>query len=244
MDMTYVWLVLVSVVGGFLQSAVGFGYAVFVMVFFPMFLPSIPAASTVSCLMCLLASSAMLFQYRKFVQPKKVLWPIASYFLVMPFAIRLATRIPKREMSILLGVFLLGVGLYYLFYSEKLRIPCTPAAGLGAGALSGLFSGLFAVSAPPAALYCLSIMESKEAYVSTLQFFFVITNIYAMTVRIINGLLSGQILLWSLFATAGMSVGMLAGDAVYRKADLSSIKRWVFLFISIMGLWTILSNLL
>ncbi|MEA5060077.1 MAG: sulfite exporter TauE/SafE family protein [Candidatus Pelethousia sp.] len=243
MDMTYVWLVLVSLVGGFLQAAVGFGYAVFVMVFFPLFIPSIPAASTVSCLLCMLASSWMLIQYRKSVQPKKVLWPIGAYFLVMPFAILLATRIPQREMSIALGVFLLAVGIYYLFYSGKLRIPSTPAAGLITGALSGVFSGLFAVSAPPAALYCLSVMETKEAYVSTLQFFFVVTNTYALTVRAMNGLITGQVLLWSLAAAVGMSLGMLAGGLVYRRADLSRIKRWVFIFIAVMGLWTIVSNL-
>lgn len=242
MDMTYLWLVLVSLIGGFLQAAVGFGYAVFVMVFFPLFLPSIPEACTVSCLLCLLASSWMLFQYRKYVQPKKVLWPIAAYFLVMPLAIRWATRIPQRELGIALGAFLLAVGLYYLFYSDKLHIPSTPAAGLAAGGLSGAFSGLFAVSAPPAALYCLSVMETKEAYVSTLQFFFVVTNLYAMTVRTLNGLVTGQVLLWSLFAAAGLFSGMLAGSMVYRRADLSSIKRWVFIFIVLMGLWTILSN--
>lgn len=244
MDLTYVWLIAVSLVGGFLQSAVGFGYAVFVMVFFPLFLPSITEAGTVSCLMCLVSSVYLFIHYRKAAQPKRIIWAVVAFFIVMPPAIRLATRIPQREMSILLGAFLLAVGIYYLFYSEKLRIPCTPAASLAAGGLAGAFSGLFAVSAPPAALYCLSVMDSKEAYIGTLQFFFAVTNIYAASVRVINGLVTAQVLHWSLFTTAGMAGGMILGEMAYRRADLSSIKRWTFLFIALMGLWTMVSNLL
>ena len=244
MDTTGFWLALTSLVGGFLQPVVGFGYAVFVMIFFPLFLPSITDATTITCLMCLVSSSWLLIQFRKSAQPKRVSWLIVSFLVAMPIAMHLATLIPRKEMGILLGIFLLAVGLYYLIYSEKLRIPCTPAAGLSTGVIAGIFSGLFAISAPPAALYCLSVMDTKEGYIATLQFFFVVTNIYATTVRIINGLITLEILRLSAFASIGMAVGMLLGEMVYRKADLPLIKRWSFIFIALMGVWTIISNLI
>lgn len=244
MDMTIFWLVSTAFIGAFLQAAMGFGYAVFVMVFFPLILPSIGEAATVCSLTSLLISGSMLFSYRKSVQPKKVLWPIVTYFVVAPFAIRLASHIPQREMGVALGLFLLAVGIYYLFSADKLRIPCTPAAGLAAGAVTGLFGGLFSVSGPPAALYCLSVTDTKEAYVSTLQFFFFTTNIYTAFVRVMNGFVTVTVLTWSLLAGLGMVAGILLGGAVYKRMDLSSIKRWVFLFISLMGLWIIASNLL
>ncbi len=244
MDMTIFWLVSTAFVGAFLQAAMGFGYAVFVMVFFPLILPGINEAATVSVLTGLLISGSMLFSYRRSAQPKKVIWPIGVYFVVAPFAIRLAAYIPQRELGMALGLFLLAVGIYYLFSADKLRIPCTPTAGLIAGAVTGLFGGLFSVSGPPAALYCLSVTDSKESYVGTLQFFFFTTNIYTAIVRVINGFVTGAVLIWSLLAGLGMVAGILLGGAVYKRMDLSSIKRWVFLFISLMGLWIIASNLL
>ncbi len=244
MDLTTFWLVSTAFIGAFLQAAMGFGYAVFVMVFFPLILPSINEAVTVCALTSLLISGSMLFTYRKSAQPKKVLWPIGIYFVVAPFAIRLGTHIPHRELSIALGLFLLAIGLYYFFSADKLRIPCTPATGIAAGAVTGLFGGLFSVSGPPAALYCLSVTDSKDAYVGTLQFFFFTTNVYTMIVRVINGFVTGVVLTWSLFAGLGMVAGILLGGAAYKRMDLSSVKRWVFLFISLMGVWIIASNLL
>lgn len=244
MDLTYVWLIAVSIVGGVLQEALGFGYAVIVMVFFPMFLPSVPAAATVCCLVCLVCSSVMLVQFRKSVRPKTMLWPILAFFLIMPLANYLATRLPQGVMTLALGGFLLVLGGYYLFGSSRIHISGSPTSGLVAGSVSGLFSGLFAVSAPPMALYFLSILEDKAAYMGTFQLFFVVTNLYAMTVRTINGLVTGEVLLWALLSSVGMGAGLLIGNRLCRKADLSVMKTWVYLFIALMGLWTIISYFL
>jgi len=243
MDMTYVWLVLVSLAGGFLQSAIGFGYATVVMVFFPMVLPDMPIASTVCAVLSLLASSTMFIQYRKSARPKHVLWLIVAFFVVMPFAVSWSTRVPKLVLSVIFGLFLVLLGLYDLFAADKIRIPRTRAAGIIAGALSGVLGGLFSVSAPPAALYCLSTLDTKEAYIGTLQFFFLITNAYAVGVRAFNGLVTSQVLVWSLAASGGVLLGLWSGRMAFGKhADLARVKRWVFIFIACMGAWTILSN--
>lgn len=243
MEMIYVWLVLVSLAGGFLQSAIGFGFAVIVMAFFPIFLPSIPVAATVNAVLSVVASSTMFLQYRKAARPKHVLWLILAYFVIMPFAVAWSADAPKLVLSIVFGAFLVLLGVYYLFNADKSRIPHTPVAGMVTGLTAGVFGGLFSVSAPPAALYCLSTLDTVEAYIGTLQFFFLTTNIYSLGVRAFNGMITSQVLLWSLVAVAGLMSGLLLGKTVLAKrTDLSRIKKWVFIFIACMGAWTILSN--
>lgn len=242
MEMVYIWLVLVSFAGGFVQAAVGFGYAALVMVFFPAFLPSIPVASTVCSVLSLIGSVVMFFQHRRAARPKRVLWPVLIYFVVLPFVVAWSIGAPKLVLSVAFGIFLVLLGLYYLFRADKIRIPATPAAGMTVGLLAGVFSGLFAVSAPPVALYCLSTLDTKEEYMGTLQFFFLVTNTYAVSVRTVNGLVTSQVLLWSLVASGGMLLGMWLGQFAYKRANLSRIKTWVFVFIACMGAWTIVSN--
>ncbi len=243
MDMTYVWLVVVSLVGGLLQAAIGFGYATVVMAFFPLFLPSIPIASAVCVVLSLLASSIVFIQYRKAAQPKHVLWPIAVYFVVMPFAVAWSTHTPKLILSVVFGLFLLLLGLYHLFSADKMRLPPNTGTGVAVGLFSGLFGGLFSVSAPPIALYCLSTLDTKEAYIGTLQFFFLITNIYSVGVRAFSGTVTPQVLVWSLAASGGLLLGLLLGRAAFRKqGDLTRVRRGVFIFIACMGIWTIISN--
>lgn len=76
MDPLYPLLFLVSLAGGFCQTALGFGYTVVVMLFLPMLLPSIPEAATVSCLTAVFCTIAIILQFRKAIRPKAVLWPI------------------------------------------------------------------------------------------------------------------------------------------------------------------------
>lgn len=243
MELVFLWLVLASFAGGFLQAAIGFGYAAVVMAVFPLFLPSIPVSSTVCAVLSLVASSTMFFQYRKDARPKHVLWLIVAYFVVMPFAAVWSAGASKLVLSVIFGLFLVLVGLYYLLTADKTRISATPKAGIVTGALAGLFGGLFSVSAPPAALYCLSTLESKEAYVGTLQFFFLTTNLYSVGVRAVNGQVTGQVLVWSLVAAGGLLLGLWLGRVgLYQRANLARVKSWVFIFIMCMGVWTIVSN--
>lgn len=243
MELTYLFLVLVSFAGGFLQAGIGFGCAMIVMAFFPLFLPSIPIASTVSALLALLASLALFFQYRRDAQPRHVFWPIAVYFVAMPFAVAWSAKAPTLVLSTIFGAFLVLLGLYYLSAANKLRIPSSRGTGMVVGLLSGILGGLFSVSSPPIALYCLSTLETKEAYLGTLQFFFLITNAYAVGVRACNGLITRQVLIWSLAAAGGLLLGLwLGGFALKKLANLSRIKRWVFVFIACTGVWIILSN--
>lgn len=241
--MTYLWLALASFAGGFLQTAIGFGLATLVMAFFPLFLPSIPIASSVCALLSMVGSCTVFIQYRKAARPKHVLWPILAYFVVMPFAVAWSAGAPKLVLSIIFGIFLLLLGLYYLFTAEKIRIPHTAGAGIVTGLLSGLFGGLFSVSAPPIALYCLSMLDTKDEYFGTLQFFFLITNFYAVGVRAFNGLVTPQVLVWALVASGGMLIGLWFGKAFFRtRSDITHIKTWVFAFIACLGVWIAVSN--
>ena len=194
MDPLYPLLFLVSLAGGFCQTALGFGYTVVVMLFLPMLLPSIPEAATVSCLT---------------------------------------------------GVFCtIAIILPYMFFAKNLRIAPTPGAGILAGGVSGLFGGLFSVSAPPAALYCLSVLEDKDAYMATMQFYLLTTNIYAVLVRFLSGMVTPSVWIWSGASVLGMLLGVFLGRLVYSRVKLEMLKQWIYVFIALMGLWTALSHFL
>ena len=244
MEMTYIWLILASMLGGMLQVVLGFGYAVLAMVFFPLFLSDVPASATVCCLASFVCSISIFLQFWRAARPRAMLWPLIAFFIIMPLSNLLAIRLPQQGMELALGVFLIALGLYYLLGAQNLRLRVTPATGLVAGSVSGLFSGLFAVSAPPIALYCLSVLDDKDAYMGTTQFFFVVTNLYAATVRTVNGLVTRQVLLWTLLSALGICAGVLLGRLIYRRVQLNAMKNWVYIFVTAMGVWTVISYFL
>lgn len=221
MDPLYPLLFLVSLAGGFCQTALGFGYTVVVMLFLPMLLPSIPEAATVSCLTAVFCTIAIILQFRKAIRPKAVLWPIIAFFVMMPITGYLSLRIPQAGLELILGFFLIALGLYYMFFAKNLRIAPTPGAGILAGGVSGLFGGLFSVSAPPAALYCLSVL-----------------------VRFLSGMVTPSVWIWSGASVLGMLLGVFLGRLVYGRVKMEMLKQWIYVFIALMGLWTALSHFL
>lgn len=131
-----------------------------------------------------------------------------------------------------------------MFFAKNLRIAPTPGAGILAGGVSGLFGGLFSVSAPPAALYCLSVLEDKDAYMATMQFYLLTTNIYAVLVRFLSGMVTPSVWIWSGASVLGMLLGVFLGRLVYSRVKLEMLKQWIYVFIALMGLWTALSHFL
>ena len=244
MDPLYPLLFLVSLAGGFCQTALGFGYTVVVMLFLPMLLPSIPEAATVSCLTAVFCTIAIILQFRKAIRPKAVLWPIIAFFVMMPITNALSLVIPQAGLELILGCFLIALGLYYMFFAKDLRIAPTPGAGILAGGVSGLFGGLFSVSAPPAALYCLSVLDDKDAYMATMQFYLLTTNIYAVLVRFLSGMVTPSVWIWSGASVLGMLLGVFLGKLVYGRVKLEMLKKWIYVFIALMGAWTVISHFL
>ena len=110
----------------------------------------------------------------------------------------------------LLGVVLVAFSLYFLLFQKKIRLKPTVPNGVLAGTLGGVLNGLFATGGPPVVLYLSSAMQDKTAYFATIQFYFAFTNLYATIMRLANGMITAEILLY----TAVGAVGCLRGDRV------------------------------
>lgn len=48
------------------------------------------------------------------------------------------------------------------------------------GSISGVMGGMFAMPGPPLVLYCVSTLEDKREYVTTLQAFSVVFNVFIL----------------------------------------------------------------
>ncbi len=78
---------------------------------------------------------------------------------------------------------LILIGIYFMLFSTRIKLPTTKRVQVRAGALSGLMGGFFGMQGPPAVLYFIQSEPTKEHYMSMAQTYFLIGNVMMTGVR-------------------------------------------------------------
>ena len=233
--MHILFVFLIGIGAGFIQRVSGFGLGIFSMIFFPHFLPA-QAGSAISCIHSSITSSYNAIRYRKHVRYQTVLPILAAAFLTIPIAVRLAKRVSADSFRMLLGIVLIAFSLYFLIFQKKIRLKPNLRNGIFAGTLGGVLNGLFATGGPPVVLYLSSAMADKTVYFATIQFYFAFTNLYATLMRIINGMITPQILLYAGIGAVSCLLGDRIGRFVFDKLDVEKLRRIIYIGMIISGI--------
>ena len=222
-------LILVSVGGGFVQRVSGFGLGIFVMLFFPYLLPGYAMGAAISCLMSVVGSGYNAFSYRKHIRFKLVLPLICAAAVTIPIAVYFSSSAPEALMKRLLGIVLVALSIYFLFFSKKVSIRPTVTNGVLAGALGGTLNGLFSTGGPPVVLYLVHAATDPKVYFATIQFYFALTNLYSTVMRLLNGIITWEVMAWFGFSLIGWAVGNRIGVKVFEKLNGESLKRVIYI---------------
>jgi len=240
-EMLYVFLP--CIVGGVIQASTGFGGGIFIMLFFPLFLP-ILKSSALSTLVSAWACLTLAWKFRKHATPKIVIMPAIFYFIFSFLAIRFAKNADLGSLKAFFGLFLVVMALYFMFFADRIKIKANLLSAFICGGISGVASGLFGIGGPPMVIYILAITgDDKNAYIANSQLFFSITCLYTTTVRILSGILTVDLLPLVIPGMLGMYVGKTIGTKIVEKIDIVFMKKLIYGFLGLSGLLTFVTNI-
>lgn len=228
-------LILVGAGAGFVQRVSGFGLGIFAMLFLPYFMPSHAAAAAVSCLFSCGTSLYNAARYRRDISFRTLLPLLCAAMAVIPVAVHFSAAVPEKLLKALLGVVLIALSVYFLFFSQRVHIRPTVVNGVLAGGVGGLLNGLFSTGGPPVVLYLVHATSDKMVYFATIQFYFAATNIYSTAVRVANGIITWEILLYAAIGMAGCALGNLIGTRVFNKLNAQRVKQVIYAGMIISG---------
>lgn len=218
-----------------MQRVSGFGLGIFAMMFLPFFLPSHTAAATISTLFSCVTSTYNAIRHRKNVAYRTVFPMLVAALITIPIAVYFSAKVPAATFKRLLGIILILLSIYFIFFSKHFRVAPTRLNGAIAGTLGGALSGLFSTGGPPAVLYLSNATENNITYFASIQFYFCFTNLYSTATRILNGMITTEILLYAIIGTIGCMVGDLFGRAVFQKLNSIRLKRIIYIGMIISG---------
>ncbi len=240
--MQVVWLGLTVLVGTFLQTSIGFGFAVFAMAIFPLLYPY----GTAIALMQAIGVVNTLFLTVRF--HRSIRWRTMLPLLIPTLAFGLlftvvSFSLDTRYLRIALGALLVLLSLYFLRFAATVSIKPTLFNGVAMGVVSGVSNGLFGIGGPPAALYLLPAIGEKTPYLATIQAYFTLCNITNLSVRIAHGALVEGHVVDILIGWLAVLIGTLCGLWAFKRVNQNALKRLVYAFIGLNGLWVVVQEL-
>ncbi|MBO5868050.1 MAG: sulfite exporter TauE/SafE family protein [Oscillospiraceae bacterium] len=235
-----IMLILVSAGAAFVARVSGFGSGIFAMLFLPYLFGDTITAAAVSGLWSAVTAIANAIKYRKSVQ-FKLIWPIIiPAMILLTLSLQLSMNVPTGAMMVVLGIVLILLSLYFLFFSHRIQLKASIPVSITVGSVGGILSGLFSTGGPPIVLYLSSILNDKILYFATIQCYFAITDIYGIINRVLSGIITWKVLLFAAIGWIGSYIGNQLGTLVFDRLDGAKIKKIIYIGMIISGILMIL----
>jgi len=235
MGLEYVYFAIIFFIAGIAPELTGFGVATISMALLPFLLPlsvAIPLVAIISAtatgIVALRTKTRNLFKYiRPLIVGSAIGVTLGMVFLHL---------LDEQLLTVVLGIFLVVYALYGLFFKGHL-LPTGNVTGTATGFVAGFFGASFNVHGPLVGLYLSSNDELSKTEVKDLMATYMfVAGLFIIVGHTISGRVSGEVLLYALFALPFLLAGLVVGKRIFKKVNIIWIKRGIYLFVLAAGI--------
>lgn len=239
--LTCVFIFLLTIVASFIQRVSGFGFGIFVMMFFPFFLSSYGESVMLSGLLAGSTALMIAIKNRKYIR-WRLMWLVTFFNVLFSFvATEYMRSLSNDSLKQCLGVVLILIALYFFVSEGKIAgIFKSKPAQVTIGSISGVMGGMFAMPGPPLVLYCISTLKDKREYVTTLQAFSVVFNLFYTLFRFKAGFYSDNTLIYWLIGLGGAVIGSSLGARCFEIISNRTLRYIVYVMMILSGIVAII----
>lgn len=238
----YVGTMLISFIAGLMQAITGFGGGIVIMTVLPN-LVSMNAAPAISGAVCTPLSWSISWKYHKYMSLRLTIFPCIVYIAACTIAIQISSCIDMNYLKPVFGAFLIFMGLYFMFFSGKIKVTGNYLTAFVCSAASGALGGFFGIGGPFLVLYFLSETKSKEEYLGSINFLFAITTLYQLFARVAAGILTANMFPLILLGCLSVLLGRVAGSHIVDRMNAERMKTIIYIFLIFAGILTTINSL-
>lgn len=229
-------IILLCIGASFIQRTTGFGFGIFIMTMLPYFTATYGEATTLSGLWAMTTSLFVAVKMHRYLSWKRLWLILLTFVVISSLSVFALKRMNNELLNRILGVVLMLCSLYFAFFSKRIQLKPNRSTQIGAGMLSGLMGGFFAMQGPPAVLYFISSEKDKEHYMAMVQCYFLLGNLTMTVSRAFNGFLTPAVGVDFLYGLGGVLIGSSIGAFVFRRIPGRLFRYVVYTYIGISGL--------
>lgn len=233
----------VAFIGAIIQATMGFGGAVLLINVMPFFFPVTKSVALVQGSVIIINIVFTIIYYKKIRWD--ILWPalIPGIGLGIVFSI-ISISLNAEMMTILLGLLFIILSVYYLTVVNRINIVPSKVNGFIMGAFSGFTNAFFGLAGPPVALYLVPSINDKIEYFASSQVFFLLSSIACISVRLLSGIYETSDIPIILYLMIMFILGSFIGIKLLKKIESILLKKIIYLFIGLNGIYLIAKQLL
>ena len=159
-------------------------------------------------------------------------------------SIRYTLGFDPRHLKFAFGIFLIIVGIYFLRFSDRVKVKDTIPVMFVCSFVSGLCNGIFGIGGPLMVLYYLAACDSMDEYVGNIQCVFLVTDIYCLGLRAQEGIFTTALIGPSVVGIVAILIGQVVASKIVSKIkDESVIRFCTYLMVCVSGVIMAMTNL-
>ena len=236
MSNTLVFLLVLMVIfiSTMIRSTFGFGNALIAMPLLVLLI-GIKAASPLVALAGSVISILMLVQGWRDLQWKETLALLGASLPGIPVGLLLLSSVPESIVKIILGLILIGFGLYNLSGIQLTRLTSDWLI-LPFGLLAGVLGGAYNTNGPPIVIYAVFRGWTKDQFRASLQGFFLISNLLIIAGHGLSGLWTLQIGWYFLGSILPVGLAVYLGGRLSTRLSEELFNRIIYYFLVLTGI--------
>ena len=215
------------------RSTFGFGNALIAMPLLALVI-GVKGATPLVALAGLVISLIMLIREWRELVWKDTLVLLISSLAGLPLGLLLLTALPESVVRTILGLILIGFGIYNLL-GVKLPVLERPVLAVPFGFLAGILGGAYNANGPPIVIYGVMRGWKKEAFRASLQGFFFVSSVMIVAGHAFSGFWSRQTMTAFFASLPAVILAIFLGEMFAKKITQENFNRVIYTFLALMG---------
>ncbi len=225
----------------FIKSVLGFGESLLAIPLLTMVVGIQLAATLVSLIVAGVTVLMILRNWRTI--DIRATWQLTlSAIIGVPIGVWILKVIPERPITLVLGIILMLVGLYYLFRPQFQAIQGTPITIIF-GLMSGILGGAYNMAGAPIIVYGAMQRWQSEDFRGTLQSYFIVVSLVILLNYAISGLLTSQVIQIAIISLPIMLLSFALGTYLAEHLPRQVFEKMLYVMLILLGLNLIIQNL-
>lgn len=233
--------ILIILTASMIQGITSFGFSLVSLPLLGIFLP-LKIIVPMLIIYSLVLNTIILYHIRHYINLKPITILVIAGIIGTPFGTYLLRISNENTLKILVGVILTFSAITN-YFGYKIKVKNEKLTYIPVGLVSGLLNGSVSLGGPPLVLFLTNQGVEKQVFRANLTTYFLILNIITIPTYFINGLITKDVIQYTVYLLPALVGGALLGVALGNKVNENWFKKLTLALITVMGIVSIISGI-
>ncbi|WP_353893938.1 sulfite exporter TauE/SafE family protein [Proteinivorax hydrogeniformans] len=219
------------------QGIASFGFSIISLPLLGVFLP-LQVVVPMLIIYSLVLNSMILQNLKEHIDFKRIWILVVAGVIGTPFGVYLLKVVDENTLKIAIGV-ILTISAVLNFYGIKVKVKREKLTQIPVGLISGLFNGSASIGGPPIIIFLTNQGVKKQIFRANLTLYFWLINIVTIPTYVVGGLITTEVIQYTLFLLPGLLLGTMVGINLGNKVDENLFAKLTLVMVMGMGLFLI-----